>query len=213
MAEESKNLDSMELPELLKHILKNAESIQQESKQSNENKIEFLQKVQSISLGLDSKIEEIKNLSAVINRDISKIYQQERSEIQNLFDGRLQEFNSVSFNLSEKDRKQLQKAEGTLQKWWKFPVIIAGFALLSSLLLGFLAFKFYSESVKSKEEIKGDIAREMQSKNLIWIEKGEIDKLKENAELIKLWSEKNPKDSKSLDSFIKGYETFKKGQK
>ena len=213
MEEESKNLDAMELPELLKHILKNAESIQQESKQSNENKIEFLQKVQSISLGLDSKIEEIKNLSAVINRDISKIYQQERSEIQNLFDGRLQEFNSVSFNLSEKDRKQLQKAEGTLQKWWKFPVIIAGFALLSSLLLGFLAFKFYSESVKSKEEIKGDIAREMQSKNLIWIEKGEIDKLKENAELIKLWSEKNPKDSKSLDSFIKGYETFKKGQK
>ena len=137
-------------------------------------------------MGLDSKIEEIKNLSAVINRDISKIYQQERSEIQNLFDGRLQEFNSVSFNLSEKDRKQLQKAEGTLQKWWKFPVIIAGFALLSSLLLGFLAFKFYSESVKSKEEIKGDIAREMQSKNLIWIEKGEIDKLKENAELVKL---------------------------
>ena len=213
MEEASRNIDTMELPELLKHILKNAESIQQESKQSNENKIEFLQKVQSISLGLDSKIEEIKNLSAVINRDISKIYQQERSEIQNLFDGRLQEFNSVSFNLSEKDRKQLQKAEGTLQKWWKFPVIIAGFALLSSLLLGFLAFKFYSESVKSKEEIKGDIAREMQSKNLIWIEKGEIDKLKENAELIKLWSEKNPKDSKSLDSFIKGYENFKKGQK
>ena len=213
MEEASRNIDTMELPELLKHILKNAESIQQESKQSNENKIEFLQKVQSISLGLDSKIEEIKNLSAVINRDISKIYQQERSEIQNLFDGRLQEFNSVSFNLSEKDRKQLQKAEGTLQKWWKFPVIIAGSALLSSLLLGFLAFKFYSESVKSKEEIKGDIAREMQSKNLIWIEKGEIDKLKENAELIKLWSEKNPKDSKSLDSFIKGYETFKKGQK
>ena len=186
MEEASRNIDTMELPELLKHILKNAESIQQESKQSNENKIEFLQKVQSISLGLDSKIEEIKNLSAVINRDISKIYQQERSEIQNLFDGRLQEFNSVSFNLSEKDRKQLQKAEGTLQKWWKFPVIIAGFALLSSLLLGFLAFKFYSESVKSKEEIKGDIAREMQSKNLIWIEKGEIDTRKQNAELIKL---------------------------
>ena len=210
MEEASKNLDTMELPELLKHILKNAESIQQESKQSNENKVEFLQKVQSISLGLDSKIEEIKNLSAVINRDISKIYQQERSEIQNLFDGRLQELNSVSFNLSEKDRKQLQKAEGTLQKWWKFPVIIAGSALLSSLLLGFLSFKFYSESVKSKEEIKADIAREMQSKNLIWIEKGEIDKLKKNAELVKLWSEKNPKDSKSLDSFIKGYETKKK---
>ena len=61
MEEASRNIDTMELPELLKHILKNAESIQQESKQSNENKIEFLQKVQSISLGLDSKIEEIKN--------------------------------------------------------------------------------------------------------------------------------------------------------
>ena len=213
MAEESKNLDSMELPELLKHILKNAESIQQEVREFNQSKENILEKFENVGLGLEKKSQEIENLSAVINRDISKIYQQERSEIQNLFDGRLQEFNSVSFNLSEKDRKQLQKAEGTLQKWWKFPVIIAGFALLSSLLLGFLAFKFYSESVKSKEEIKGDIAREMQSKNLIWIEKGEIDKLKENAELIKLWSEKNPKDSKSLDSFIKGYETFKKGQK
>ena len=210
MAEESKNLDSMELPELLKHILKNAESIQQEVREFNQSKENILEKFENVGLGLEKKSQEIENLSAVINRDISKIYQQERSEIQNLFDGRLQEFNSVSFNLSEKDRKQLQKAEGTLQKWWKFPVIIAGFALLSSLLLGFLAFKFYSESVKSKEEIKGDIAREMQSKNLIWIEKGEIDKLKENAELIKLWSEKNPKDSKSLDSFIKGYETFKK---
>ena len=39
------------------------------------------------------------------------------------------------------------------------------------------------------------------------------DKLKEDAELVKLWSEKNPKDSKSLESFIKGYETFKKEKK
>lgn len=210
MEEASRNIDTMELPELLKHILKNAESIQQESKQSNENKIEFLQKVQSISLGLDSKIEEIKNLSAVINRDISKTYQQERLDTKSFFEGRLQEFNNVSFNLSEKDRKQLQKTDGILQKWWKFPVIISIASLLISVLLGFLAVKFYSESVKSKEELKGDIAKEMHSKNLIWIGKGELDKLKENAELVKLWSEKNPKDSKSLDSFIKGYETFKK---
>lgn len=129
------------------------------------------------------------------------------------FDSRLQEFSNVSFNLSEKDRKQLQKADGVLQKWWKFPVLISVVSLLISLLLGFLAVKFYSSSVKSKEEIKGDIAREMQSKNLIWIEKGEWNKLKEDAELVKLWSEKNPKDSKSLESFIKGYETFKKEKK
>ena len=50
----------------------------------------------------------------------------------------------------------------------------------------------------------------MQSKNLIWVEKGEWDKLKDNRELVRIWSEKNPKDSKSLESFIKGYETFKK---
>lgn len=104
----------------------------------------------------------------------------------------------------------MQKTDGILQKWWKFPVIISIASLLISVLLGFLAVKFYSESVKSKEELKGDIAKEMHSKNLIWIGKGELDKLKENAELVKLWSEKNPKDSKSLDSFIKGYETFKK---
>ena len=42
-----------------------------------------------------------------------------------------------------------------------------------AVLTGFLAFKFYKESVKSKEEIKTDIAKEMQSKNLIWVEKGE----------------------------------------
>ena len=159
---------------------------------------------------MESKIEEIKNLTAAINRDISKTYQQERLDTKSFFEGRLQEFNNVSFNLSEKDRKQLQKTDGILQKWWKFPVIISIASLLISVLLGFLAVKFYSESVKSKEELKGDIAKEMHSKNLIWIGKGELDKLKENAELVKLWSEKNPKDSKSLDSFIKGYETFKK---
>ena len=31
--------------------------------------------------------------------------------------------------------------------------------------------------------------------------------------LLNYGRKKNPKDSKSLDSFIKGYETFKKGQK
>ena len=213
MEEASKNLDSMELPELLKHIVKNTESIQKESQELNNSKNEFLQKVETIGFGLDQKIEEIKNLSAVINRDIAKTYQQEKSEMNTFFDSRLQEFSNVSFNLSEKDRKQLQKADGVLQKWWKFPVLISVVSLLISLLLGFLAVKFYSSSVKSKEEIKGDIAREMQSKNLIWIEKGEWNKLKEDAELVKLWSEKNPKDSKSLESFIKGYETFKKEKK
>jgi hypothetical protein len=213
MEEASKNLDTMELPELLKHIVKNTESIQKESQELNNSKNEFLQKVETIGFGLDQKIEEIKNLSAVINRDIAKTYQQEKSEMNTFFDSRMQEFSNVSFNLSEKDRKQLQKADGVLQKWWKFPVLISVVSLLISLLLGFLAVKFYSSSVKSKEEIKGDIAREMQSKNLIWIEKGEWNKLKEDAELVKLWSEKNPKDSKSLESFIKGYETFKKEKK
>lgn len=210
MEEESKNLDSMELPELLKHILKNAESIQKESRDSNASKNELLQKVEIITLGLEQKIEEIKNLSAGINRDIAKTYQQEKSEINTFFDGRMQEFSKISFNLSEKDRKQLQKADGLLQKWWKLPIIISVISLLFSILLGFLAVKFYSESVKSKEELKEEIAKEMQAKNLIWIEKGEWNQLKENTELVKLWSEKNPKDSKSLDSFIKGYETFKK---
>lgn len=213
MEEASKNLDSMELPELLKHIVKNTESIQKESQELNNSKNEFLQKIETIGFSLDQKIEEIKNLSAGINRDIVKTYQQEKSEMNTFFDSRLQEFSNVSFNLSEKDRKQLQKADGVLQKWWKFPVLISIVSLLISILLGFLAVKFYSSSVKSKEEIKGDIAREMQSKNLIWIEKGEWNKLKEDAELVKLWSEKNPKDSKSLESFIKGYETFKREKK
>lgn len=210
MEEASKNLDSMELPELLKHIVKNTESIQKESQELNNSKNEFLQKVETIGFGLDQKIEEIKNLSAGINRDIAKTYQQEKSEINTFFDGRMQEFSKISFNLSEKDRKQLQKADGLLQKWWKLPIIISVISLLFSILLGFLAVKFYSESVKSKEELKEEIAKEMQAKNLIWIEKGEWNQLKENTELVKLWSEKNPKDSKSLDSFIKGYETFKK---
>ena len=145
-----------------------------------------------------------------INKEISKTFQQEQGEIKKLFDYRLQEFNKVSFSLSDKDKKQLQKADETLKKWWKFPAIISGFALVFAVLTGFLAFKFYKESVKSKEEIKTDIAKEMQSKNLIWVEKGEWDKLKDNRELVRIWSEKNPKDSKSLESFIKGYETFKK---
>lgn len=213
MESDSKNYDQMELYELLIEIAKSTKSIQKEFQESNESKNSFLNKIEMITLKLDTKIEEIKNLSAVINRDIAKTYQQEKSEMNTFFDSRLQEFSNVSFNLSEKDRKQLQKADGVLQKWWKFPVLISVVSLLISLLLGFLAVKFYSSSVKSKEEIKGDIAREMQSKNLIWIEKGEWNKLKEDAELVKLWSEKNPKDSKSLESFIKGYETFKKVKK
>ena len=91
---------------------------------------------------------EAEKLDALATTEIDK-----SEKMNTFFDSRLQECSNVSFNLSEKDRKQLQKADGVLQKWWKFPVLISVGSLLISLLLGFLAVKFYSSSVKSKEEI------------------------------------------------------------
>ena len=104
MAEESKNLDSMELPELLKHILKNAESIQQEVREFNQSKENILEKFENVGLGLEKKSQEIENLSTEINKEISKTFQQEQGEIKKLFDYRLQEFNKVSFSLSDNDK-------------------------------------------------------------------------------------------------------------
>lgn len=213
MEEEFKDLEAMELPELLKHILINARSIQSEVKNFNQSKESIIEQVRTTSLGLEEKAKEIENLSSAVSKNIVDSYKKQQFESKQIFEARLEEFKSIPFNLSERDRKQIQKAETTFQKWWKLPVILVVCSLLITLLTSFLAVKFYKESVKSKQELKQDIAKEMQQKNLIWIEKGEWDKAKEEKDLVKMWSEKNPKDSKSLESFIKGYESFKKERK
>ena len=87
------------------------------------------------------------------------------------------------------NKKYLNKMENLFTRFWKVPIWIGTICTLMAGITIFFAIKYYGESVKSKEELKEDIAKEMQSKNLIWIEKGEFNKLNENMKIIKLWSE------------------------
>lgn len=54
---------------------------------------------------------------------------------------------------------------------------------------------------------------ELKATNKIIVDKKQWDKYSERERLIELWSQENPKDSKSLNDFIVGYEVFKKNNK
>ena len=205
-----------------------AEESNQESKNNSSNvllelfqKIEagnskILEKFQEFSenhSNLTSQIATMKKLGEVINIDIAQTYQINKSSFIKELEGSLDKTKNITLSLSERDDKRMNKMENLFTRFWKVPIWIGTICTLMAGITIFFAIKYYGESVKSKEELKEDIAKEMQSKNLIWIEKGEFNKLNENMKIIKLWSEENPDDSKSLEDFIKGYETFKKEKK
>lgn len=84
-----------------------------------------------------------------------------------------------------------------------------GVLLLSLLVFSmtsFFAKKWYSESIRTKSEIREEILIEIKSEGKGIYNISDFEKLKQNTILINKWIEKNPKDSKNFIKFKEGFE-------
>lgn len=197
----------------LETIISGNEEIKLQQQKISQNQEQILQSFSGKENQLKQESSELENLSKKISADIQLESRENLTKIQNLFDTEHEKLKSVEFKISGQDRNLINRIERIFQQYWKLPVIVATISLLMAGLTSFLAVRFYSESVKSREELKQDLAMELKATNKIIVDKKQWDKYSERERLIELWSQENPKDSKSLNDFIVGYEVFKKNNK
>lgn len=73
-------------------------------------------------------------------------------------------------------------------------------------MTSFFAKKWYSESVKTKTEIRDEIFNEIENEGKSIYKKADYEQLKQNTIIINKWIERNPKDSENFMKFKEGFE-------
>lgn len=198
------------LPELLNEFLQSSKRIEEKFDTFSEHKDQILSGFLEAEKGLSEKTQELRALSESIGRDISKEYQQNRESTRQLFEQQSLHLKSLSFNLSDKDRSSLQRAEELFKKWWKLPVLVSCASIVLLLISSYLTYTYYKESVRAKQEVRAEFLSQTKAKGMILVEEPAWNNLVEKQRVVEAWRKKKTKESKSLDDFIEGFETFKK---
>ena len=81
-----------------------------------------------------------------------------------------------------------------------------GIAIIVMFLSFYLSKQWYDTSIKTKEEIRSQIFKEMRSEGKEFYDIEVFNRLKMNTEIINKWIERNPKQGNNFLKFKEGYE-------
>ena len=171
--------------ELLKNVIKSIEENRE----------------QSIQLKLSN--EDLLNLIGVSVTTIKATGELIESSIKNIP-------KSVELSLPEETKLSIDK--NTEQHKYKrfaeyFSLIISGVALLIFVLVGKFALQWYSESIRTKSELRQEILDEIKIDGKAIYKIENYKQLEYNTMLMNKWIEKNPNDAEKFLRFKQGYES------
>ena len=81
-----------------------------------------------------------------------------------------------------------------------------GIAIIVMFLSFYLSKQWYSTSIKTKEEIRSQIFKEMRAEGKEFYDIEVFNRLEKDSEIINKWIEKNPKQGNNFLKFKEGYE-------
>ncbi len=166
------------------------------------------------SIVLTNQIKVLLDNTKVIQWDLKQLnvllenYKKD-TEMENI--KRLNFLEKIPSHIEAKLSKDLNKSISSLEsngKYLKylFTSIITTSLLSIIILFGgvYLAKQWFVESVKTKTEARQDILNELEKNNNMIVKKDYLIALKNERKMIKNWSQSNPNDSKSYQSFRSG---------
>lgn len=169
----------------------------------------------------DLSLNELKRAFFIIISDAKTEFTNITKENANRFNKKsewlIQELDEKSDSLvQELDKKSkflvqnLDKKSSNYRKLTYLSVIalIVSFTVLTTSTL--FAFKFYEQSILSKQEIRQEILDQIAEENKDVYPVQYVKTLEEEYKIIKVWIENNPQDSKELVNFQKGFRASKK---
>ena len=116
---------------------------------------------------------------------------------------------NIKMDLSENTLSRLEHFEKK-SKSLKYLLIgsfsCLGIAIIVMFLSFYLSKQWYSTSIKTKEEIRSQIFKEMRAEGKDFYDIEVFNRLKMNTEIINKWIERNPKQGNNFLKFKEGYE-------
>lgn len=187
----------------------------EENKNQNQGKFDPRAVVEDLKITTAALQQETQKLNSGISGMDAKL-----KETGTLIDHSLKELKEsvldIRVGISPEDLKKLEAYKDFFKHYKPF-LYISVFALLSGLGMSFFGVysgvKWYQESVRTKQEIRGEVLQEINQGGNVIVEKSKWDSYVEQSQVLRAWQKSNPKDSKSLEVYYKGYQDFKKGKK
>ena len=176
---------------------------------SNEDNIEKLASTVSIYQDILNLVGEFESSSSSLNHRINN-FETSFKDISKQIESSTKFIpKSIKTDLSENTLSRLEHFEKK-SKSLKY-LLIGSFSCLGrAIIVMFLSFYFskqwYDTSIKTKEEIRSQIFKEMRTEGKQFYDIEVFNRLKMNTEIMNKWIERNPKQGNNFLKFKEGYE-------
>ena len=175
--------------------------------ETNEESIKSANQAETIHLEARNFYQSAQNAIIGSTNMMQKAIQFVRKELDYIWDYKTSIPESIPAHLSETTLSFFEKIEKHIK--FIFPGSI-GILTLAAIILfgsGHFAFKWYSESIRAKSEIRQEILDEIKRDGKEILEIEDYNQLKYNTDLMNKWMKKNQKDGEKFLRFKEGYES------
>ena len=176
---------------------------------SNEDNIEKLASTVSIYQDILNLVGEFKSSSSSLNHRINN-FETSFKEISKKIESTTKFIpNNIKTDLSKNTLSRLEhfeKKSKSLKYLLIGSFVSLGIAIIVMFLSFYLSKQWYSTSIKTKEEIRSQIFKEMRAEGKEFYDIEVFNQLKMNTDIINKWIEKKPKEARNFLQFKEGYE-------
>ena len=175
--------------------------------ETNEENIKSTKQTESVHLEARNFYQSAQNAIIGSTNMMQKAIQFVRKELDYIWDYKTSIPERIPAHLSETTLSFFERIEKHIK--FIFPGSI-GILTLAAIILfgsGHFAFKWYSESIRAKSEIRQEILDEIKRDGKAIFEIEDYNQLKYNIDLMNKWMKKNQKDGEKFLRFKEGYES------
>ena len=176
---------------------------------SNEDNIEKLASTVSIYQDILNLIGEFENSAISLNHRINN-FETSFKDISKKIESTTKFIpKNIKTDLSENTLSRLEhfeKKSKSLKYLLIGSFVSLGIAIIVMFLSFYLSKQWYSKSIKTKEEIRSQIFKEMRAEGKEFYDIEVFNRLEKDSEIINKWINKKPKEARSFLQFKEGYE-------
>ena len=175
--------------------------------ETNEENIKSTKQTESLHLESRNFYQSAQNAIIGSTNMMQKAMQLVRTELDSIWDYKTSIPESIPAHLSETTVNFIERIEKHIKFIFPGSIGILSLAAIITFGSGHFAFKWYSESIRAKSEIRQDILDEIKKDGKAIYEIKDYNQLKYNTDLMNKWMKKNPKDGEKFMKFKEGFES------
>ena len=175
--------------------------------ETNEENIKSTKQTESLHLESRNFYQSAQNAIIGSTNMMQKAMQLVRTELESIIGFKSSIPESIPAHLSETTLSFFERIEKLVKFIFSRSLAILYLAVIILFGTGHFSFKWYSESIRAKSEIRQEILDEIKKDGKVIFEIRDYDQLKYNTDLMNKWMKKNPKDGEKFMKFKEGFES------